>query len=291
MTATMTQEITAPGVYDLTAEAYHADPVPGGSLSSSGARRLLPPGCPALYRYERDHPPAPKRTFDLGHAAHRKVLGAGPPIVVINAADYRTKSAQEKRDAAHAAGAVPLLEAEHEQVEAMAAALREHPEAGPLLRSDRGQPEQSLFWVDRPTGVWRRARPDWLPSGWPGPRLILPEYKSCRSADPEAIQRAIAEYGYHQQADWYLDAVRALGLADERAAFVLICQEKTPPYLITVVEPDQTALAVGRLLNRDALRLYRECVDSGRWPGYADDVLRVSLPPWVENRYQREDLM
>jgi len=34
-------QVTAPGVYDIPAEAYHADPVPGGSLSASGARDLL----------------------------------------------------------------------------------------------------------------------------------------------------------------------------------------------------------------------------------------------------------
>src|SRR5258708_26204894 len=41
------------GVYGIPADAYHADPIEGGSLSSSGARRLLPPGCPALFRQDR----------------------------------------------------------------------------------------------------------------------------------------------------------------------------------------------------------------------------------------------
>ncbi|MBO0827768.1 MAG: hypothetical protein J2P24_08300 [Streptosporangiales bacterium] len=48
--------ITEPGVYNLPAAVYHADPVPGGSLSQSGAKKLLPPSCPALYRYWADHP-------------------------------------------------------------------------------------------------------------------------------------------------------------------------------------------------------------------------------------------
>ncbi len=34
--------ITAPGVYVIPADDYHADPVPGGSISASGARRILP---------------------------------------------------------------------------------------------------------------------------------------------------------------------------------------------------------------------------------------------------------
>jgi hypothetical protein len=84
MTATLdTTVITQPGVYDLPADVYHADPVPaelGGSLSSSGAKLLLPPSCPAIYQWARTHPTY-SDAFDFGHAAHKKVLGAGAEIV------------------------------------------------------------------------------------------------------------------------------------------------------------------------------------------------------------------
>ena len=60
--------ITAPGVYDIPAEDYHRDPVPGGSLSSTGARKLLPPSCPAKFRYEQDNPPTPTAALDFGQA-------------------------------------------------------------------------------------------------------------------------------------------------------------------------------------------------------------------------------
>src|SRR2546421_646443 len=88
--------ITEPGLYeDLSVETYHADPVPVGSLSSSGARKLLPPGCPALFAYEREHPPEPTATFDLGHAAHKMVLGVGPEVVKIDADNWRTNAVKD----------------------------------------------------------------------------------------------------------------------------------------------------------------------------------------------------
>lgn len=274
-----TIEVNAPGVYDMDAEQYHAHP----SLSASGARKLLPPSCPALYRYEADHPPAPKREFDIGHAAHRLVLGAGPELAVIDAADYKTTAARQKRDEAHARGAVPLLSHEHDQVQAMAAALRAHPLATALFQPGRGQPERSLFWLDIASGVWCRARLDWLPERGTR-RMILPEYKSCRSAAPDNLQRAIHDYGYHQQAAWYIDGVTALGLAAE-PAFVLVAQEKTPPYLVTIAEPDAVALRIGRQLNRQAINTYRECTATGSWPGYSDGVEHIGLPAWVERRH------
>lgn len=282
-------QITEPGVYQMTAEEYHADPVAGGSLSSSGARKLLAPSCPAIFRYEQDHGQAPKREFDFGQAAHQMVLGEGPDLVVIEADNYRTKAAQIDRDEARIAGMVPLLRAEYDQVQAMADGLRQHPVAAALFDPARGRPEQTLVWRDRPTGVMRRARLDWLPHPGSG-RLIIADYKTCRSAEPSALARAVEQYGYHQQADWYRSGARALGLADEAAAFVFVCQEKTAPYLVTVVELDAATLRIGAARNRRALAIYRECVTSGRWPGYSDEIALLSLPVWAEIRDTEEYL-
>lgn len=275
--------ISESGVYTIPEDVYHSDPVPGGSLSSSGARRLLPPSCPAVFRYEQLNGRPNKKTFDFGHAAHAEVLGIGAPLEVVDAEDWRTKAAQEARKAAYAAGHVPILAAEHQQVLGMAAALREHPIASALLDPDRGQPEQSLFRLDTTHEVWLRARLDWLPDPADG-RMIIPDYKSTVSAEPASVAKSIANYGYHQQAAWYLDMVLALGLA-ETAAFVFVMQEKTPPYLVTVAEPDSASLRIGRHLNQQALEVYAECSATDTWPGYTDDVELVSLPPWVTNKY------
>lgn len=278
-----------PGVYDMDDATYHADPVPGGSLSSSGARKLLPPSCPALFKHELDHGRPPTKAFDFGHAAHRLVLGTGPELVKVDADSWKTAAAQERRDEAHARGAVPLLPAEWEQVHQMAAAIREHPMARALFNPDRGRPEQSLFWVDERTGVWRRARLDWLPN--PGQRrVIVPDYKTARSAAPDDIQRTIRAYGYDQQCAWYIDAVRALDLAGLDAAFVFVVQQKTAPYLVTVVQLDAVALQVGRFLNRKAIDIYAECRRTGRWPGFSDDVEVLPLPAWVERQFVHEEI-
>jgi hypothetical protein len=278
--------ISEPGVYEMSADTYHADPVPDGSLSSSGARRLLPPGCPALYRYEQDHRRRPTKDMNFGSAAHKVVLGAGSALVDIDAGNYRTAAAQATRDEALAAGKIPLLPRERDVVDEMAAALREHPAARALFGGRGGKAEQALFWVDQPTGIWRRALVDWLPARRPG-RMVLPDYKTCAKADPDSISKAVYEHGYHQQAVWYGDGVKALGLAGE-VVLVLVFQEKTPPYLVTVVELDVVALKIGAALNRQAIELYRQCRESGQWPGYADDVVRIPLPAWAENRHMED---
>jgi hypothetical protein len=279
-------QITEPGVYDIPAEAYHADPVPQGSLSSSGARRLLPPSCPAKFQYERQHGRPPKREFEFGHAAHRIALGVGHELALIDAADYRTKAAKEDRDAAREAGRIPLLAHEHDVVQDMASALLQHPLAPLLFQPGTGHAEQSLFARDEATGVMLRARLDWLPAmAADTGRLIIPDYKSCVSASPEKVERSIADYGYHLQGAWYEDLVRALGLARD-VAFVLVFQEKTAPYLVHVVQPDALAMRIARHRNREAIDLYAECAKANRWPGYSDDVTRIPLPAWEERKYE-----
>ncbi|MHA4774728.1 PD-(D/E)XK nuclease-like domain-containing protein [Streptomyces sp. MSC1_001] len=279
-------EIVEPGLYpDLSAEEYHAQRT---SLSSTGARRILQ--APALFRYEQDHQQPRKDTFDFGTAAHRLVLGDGPELVVVEAADWRTKAAREERELAALAGGVALLAADFERVTDMADAIRRHPIASALFAPGSGRPEQSLFWRDEPTGIMRRARVDWLPNPRDG-RLIVPDYKTTVSAHPEAIARSVDTYGYHQQAAWYLDGIKALDL-DEKPAFLLVFQEKTAPYLITVVELDVVTLRIGAAKNRRALDTYRKCVESGHWPGYVPDhePHYLSLPPWATNRDTEEYL-
>ncbi|HLK00288.1 MAG TPA: PD-(D/E)XK nuclease-like domain-containing protein, partial [Streptosporangiaceae bacterium] len=179
--------------------------------------------------------------------------------------------------------------AEHEQVQAMAAELRRHPVASALFDPEKGKPEQSLFWQDAATGVWCRARLDWLPDITARDRLIVADYKSCASASPRAIARSVASYGYHQQDPWYRDAVRALGLSDD-PAFLFVFQEKDPPYLITIAELHPDTVREGRDLNREAIEVYRDCAQAGIWPGYEAEAVRagrwtgieqISIPPWA----------
>lgn len=270
--------ITEPGVYDLPVEAYHRDPVEGGSLSCSASRRLIPPSCPAKYRWHADNPGedhAPH--FDFGSAAHKLVLGAGAEIVVIDADSWRTKDAKEQRDAAYAAGKTPLLAGDMQVVEDMAESLTAHPIAGKLFTTGKGKPEQTLVWRDERTGIMRRALLDWLPDSG----RVYPDYKTALSAWPEDFRKPADRYGYAQQGAWYLDGVRALGLGGDDAAFVFVVQEKEPPYLTTVMELDSLSLRIGAQRNRQALSIFQHCTETGVWPGYSDDVALVSLPNWV----------
>jgi ATP-dependent exoDNAse (exonuclease V) beta subunit len=98
--------------------------------------------------------------------------------------DYKTKARRSSADAAYAAGAVPLLPDEMDQVEEMAAVLRAHKTAAALL-SGAMQFELTLVWQDVQTGVMCRARIDCLTRAANG-RILIVDYKTARSSRPRA---------------------------------------------------------------------------------------------------------
>lgn len=266
--------------------AYHDDPVPGGSLSSTGARKLLPPGCPAKYRWWADNKEPFKAVFEEGKAAHRKVLGVGPELVLVDRPRWDTNEVKVRLAEIRAAGNVPLKKPAMEMVDAMAKALRDDPIAGPLLEPDQGETELSLFWRDR--SVWGRSRLDRLTKLRSG-RPAIVEYKSAASAAPADAERSMARFGYHVQGGFQRAGAIALGLVPEDVAFLIVAQEKEPPYLCTVLEPDVAAMRIAAIRVRQAFDLFAECVASGRWPGYADDVVLAELPPW-ETRELKDEI-
>lgn len=275
-------KITKPGlVHDLDEKTYRAQ---HEWLSVSSAKKLLPPSCPAKYRATvgiEEHKPQ----FDVGKAFHVAVLGDGGEIVSAPFESWRSKEARDMRDAAHEAGAIPLLESEVETVLAMAAAVKAHDVAPLLFQS--GTAEVSAFWVDEATGVQCKARFDFLPDKQAGRRLVVPDLKSAVSADPREFAAAAARYGYVLQQIHYSNAIKHLGIDDD-PAFVFVVVEKDAPYLVNVGQfADAADTRLSAVALDKALRLYRDCLAADHWPGWTG-VTDLSLPAW--HLYQLEEL-
>jgi hypothetical protein len=273
--------ITEPGVYDIPEDVYHADCVKGGSLSYSGAKKLLAEGGPELYAYEREHPPEPSAEMELGTAAHKLVLGVGPELVVVNADSWRTNDAKKAAKEARDRGAVPLLTDQIATVHAMAARLREHKWASALL-SQGGTAEASGFWTDPEYGTWWRCRWDRMPEPDPRRRPQLADYKTCASAAPGKFSKAIADFRYYLQAHVYTTGYNAL-FGDRIAApadFNLIAQETKAPYRVAVYRLHPDALRKGRDDASRAMEIWHDCTEAGVWPGYDPEPQVIDLPYW-----------
>ena len=221
MTATV---VTEPGVYEMDEVSYHLDPVPDGSLSASGAKKLL--ACPARFDYDRRHPPAPTAAMELGTAAHKLVLGKGAELVVIEAENYRGKAAQSAPRTRGRPGRCRCCRTTW-QVRRWPRPSASIPSPGRC--STRSTATRSRACSGRTPSSASGGGPGWTgcPAGRYGRRMVVPDLKSCTSAAPAAIAKAVANLGYYVQAAWYVDAVEALGLADD-PAFLLVFLDRAP---------------------------------------------------------------
>lgn len=270
--------ITTPGRYSgIPADDYHGQLTPAPSLSSSMARTLTK-SCPAKMWHgsylnperETEH----KRTFEIGQAAHLMFLEPDDFVKrteIVEADDYRTKAAQQARDAARAAGLIPLLPQERDMLLSMRVALMANPMARKAFEA--GEAEATFVAREPETGVWLKARPDWIPHHG---RWIV-DYKTCTSAHPDDVAKAMWEHRYFQQDPFYRDVIAMSGAPrPEKTWFVF--QEKEPPYLVTVHVLDASDVTAGENLNAEAIRTFAECLLTGRWPGYSDTAIVSSLP-------------
>ena len=262
------------------AEQDFRDPIPGGSLSSTFAR-LLTEHVPAKARERRNR----KRTksMNLGTAAHAHALGAGPELIVWQY-DGRTKDGKAERaavaDLIASEAAVAVTQRERDQILGMAEALRSHAIVRNIL--EQSQAEVSAFWREGP--IWARARYDLLDD------LGAHDYKTTEDCSQRGFGKAMASWGYHQQADFYERALKALNHPAAGTRLRFICQETEAPYLVQIHTPDEEAMAVAEALNDRAIRIYAECMESGVWPGYESLVSEpTQLPPFYF--YDKEDAL
>lgn len=262
----------SPGVYGGVSNAdYHRDPALG-----STSLKTLATKTPAHYQHDKANPKF-SDAFTLGTAAHSLILeGDTSGIVVVEADNWLTKDAKAAKAGALAEDKQPLLTKEMAQVWDMHDAVMNHPAAWKLFNGH--QAEQSVFWEE--DGLMLKCRPDaWKPG-------VLVDLKTTRDANPNEFGKTAHEFGYHQSAAHYIDGVKAA--TGEELPFHFVLVEKTAPYLVSVVELDVEAVNIGRQLNDRAKRIYRECVESGTWPGYPAADL-ISLPMWAI--YKAEELL
>ena len=280
-------------VHGLSDTDYHAHP----ALSSSGARMLLPEykGSPKKYQWAQSHPRT-SRTFDVGHAAHTKILGVGAGIIHYpeehltpsgNVSKGKGTVAWEEEQ--RAAGLTPVSPDEAAQVDAMAEAVLTHPTARAILEVAAHR-EVSLF--SDIYGVPVRARFDAL-SEETRNGVYGVDVKTTDDATKVGAERAVSKWGYDFQDAWYDDVHRAVtGRPVDQ--FFLICVEKSGPYEVAVMCLPEMWRQMGKTKAAEARRVYAECVESGEWPGYTTEIQFLDPPAWAvidhEMRYESAEI-
>lgn len=269
-------------ILDVTRAEYFADPCETPSLSSSIARVMNSQS--PLHAWQ-EHPrlggggeDSSTKATDNGSLLHSLILeDNADEFVVIDVADYKTKAAQQQRDEAIEEGKTPVKIAEYNQALVVALQLRKRIEDIGIKLT--GQSEIKVEWTEQfgnEDPVLCRGMMD---------HLVAPtiyDLKITRAADLKSISRHIIEYGYDIQGAAYSSALsklqpRFVGRTD----FILVFAEAEKPFAVTPVRFDGQLRRLGELKWEFACMRWAQCLRTGVWPGYVDQITSIEAPPWA----------
>lgn len=247
------------------------------TISSTGLKMLLQ-GSPAhfnrAYTVER---PEPTKAMIFGQAAHAYILegveGFTRGFCVEPIINKRTKAGKEDYASwlALNEGKLPISEDDFETVLQMNDAFHAHPEVKRMMLGHRGQAEMPIFWKDPITGMACKCKPDWLAAD----SAFVVDLKTCQSAHPSDVRRAIRNYLYHLSAAFYLQGIEAERLAIPQWRWVFV--EKKAPYAVAVYKPADALIDEGDRLVSQALDIYRMCMRRQTWPSFDDEPIEIDI--------------
>src|SRR5690606_210938 len=256
---------------DVPADVYHRWPA-----ASQTVLKIMRDRSPAHARQYMLTPPEPTPAMVLGQAIHMAIL---QPDLFRQCADGRpelelsTRAGREPLEADQKEHPRPIF-LPHEEYD-RCLAMRDVVWRDRSASKQQQRPmELSAVWRDRWFGVLCKGRFDCLST-----LGVIVDCKSVADASPRAMQRFIYSYGTYLQAAHYMIGAKQLGV--EADYFVLIAVEKEPPYGIGIYNIRGDALMAGEEELAKLLRTWSECETTGRWPGYSEQVVDITLPGWA----------
>ncbi len=263
---------------------------------------------PRLLKWRVDHPEPESPALKLGRAIHCAILEPehfASRWVMTTDCQAKTKAAESCRAAGslyhdglwycrvrgHAPqGAtdspgqgIEVIDAEpHQLARVCAQSVWTHNPASKLLSG--GKSEQEMEWVDE-SGIECRGRVDYLRP------TALVDLKSTRQETVRGFVGDVARHLYHGQVAWYTDgAIRAGRLPEDAARPYIVAVSTEAPYDVAAYQLSQSSLEAGRILVRDLIAKYQQCMAADYWPGIAPDLEALELPPWAPGMNGSEEL-
>lgn len=157
-------------------------------------------------------------------------------------------------------------------------AVKREPELAALLRAGRG--EVSVFWIDPATGIYCKARPDWLPPA-DGQRITPLDLKTCADESPSGFGRAAARLRYDLQAAHYTAGIEAVtNLKVDKFAFGAVSNK--PPVLAVAYTLTDEIRDQGAEERRELMERLAWCRRENLWPAYGQGFQQLDFPAYAK---------
>lgn len=275
-------------VHSLSFEEYHAV----DALSASGMRHLSRSPWHFKNRVEIT-PTRPMLNGTLAHCAILEPEALGDRYVVVpddapkrpTEAQWAAKKSNESSQAAKdwwtawgedVAGRTVVEAKDYAITQQQLAAVGRESELAAILA--RGTSEVSIFWIDAATGIYCKARVDWLHT-ITDKRVQPMDLKSTADESPSGFGRAAARMRYQLQQAHYENGLLAVGF--DVAPFVFgVVTSAAPVLAVPYVLPEDFAQQ-GRDEVRELYELYARCMATDTWPSYGSGFLEADVPAYA----------
>jgi hypothetical protein len=229
---------------------------------------------------------------DIGSAAHDVLLGGEDRVAWLDFDSWRTNASKEAREAARAAGRIPMLLFNSPVVNAMVEEAHRFIDGSVLAGIfERGLPERTLIWREEfgeikfgnkvgreAMSIWCRARPDWLTNN----HDVMLHYKTTTaSARAEKWIRGImASSGYGLSLRFYARGLAALLQPAPATRHVILVQEQEAPYACSLIALTPAKEEIEDHRVRIALEKWATCIATDQWPAYDSRIHYAEPTPW-----------
>jgi hypothetical protein len=146
--------------------------------------------------------------------------------------------------------------------------IKRHKIASKLLFS--GMAENQFNWIDPDTGAKCKCKPDFL-----NENNYIIDLKSTDDASERGFKRSARKFRYHVQDPFYTDGLEQNGIRVK--GFIFIAVEKEYPFLVNLFIYDKEDQDHGREIYKENLKTYTDCVNSGVWPGYGEEIKNLNI--------------
>jgi hypothetical protein len=136
-----------------------------------------------------------------------------------------------------------------------------------------GKKQVTIIWDEPTTGCRLKGRIDVLGDGF------ITDLKTTRDASTDAFRRSMLLFGYHIQAAMYVDGYEFL--TGDLLPFNFVAVETEPPFGIKSYSIREDSLMLGRMKYRKAAEIWKQCEESGNWPGYEEGIELIDVPPYA----------
>lgn len=264
---------------------YHADK----TACSSTWLKIVDKQTPFHLKSYLDSPPAePTPALRMGAAVDCLIFEPKDFdkqfIVAPTDLNRRTKDGQAQWKELMADERTLLTADQRDEAMETAKAVRTNPIMADVLK--RGVAQPVFVWKDPVSGLLCKCKLDWYDEE----TGTIYDLKTAVNASASEFSKAIANYGYHIQAAFYLDGVRATGKPAKR--FVFAVQEKpdnrntfaADPKLMAFYELEEEDIEAGRDAYSSSLAAINFCLVNNEWAGYTNDIITVTRPAWAKSK-------